>query len=111
MHSGFTDLRQYLSHELQKAYKTFDWSPASGDIERVKNIWTECLEKSGGPYLFGSFTIADAMYAPVANRFMSYAVPMDGLVKSYVETIRKNPAHMSWIAAGLLETYTADKHP
>lgn len=111
MHSGFSDLRQHLSHDLQKNFQEYDWSPARADIDRVKEIWTGCLEESGGPYLFGEFSIADAMYAPVANRFVSYAVPLEGLVKKYVETIRKNPAHQSWIEAGLVETYTADKHP
>jgi glutathione S-transferase len=111
MHSGFSDLRQHLSHDLQKIFKEFNWSPARADIERVKEIWTDCLKESGGPYLFGSFTIADSMYAPVANRFMSYAVPMEGLVKDYVDTIRNNSAHKLWIEAGLKETYSADKHP
>jgi glutathione S-transferase len=111
MHSGFTDLRQHLSHDLQKNFKEFDWSPAKNDIARIKAIWTECLKESGGPYLFGSFSIADAMYAPVVNRFVSYAVPTDGFVKSYAETICANPAHKLWIEAGLRETYTADKHP
>ncbi len=69
MHSGFSDLRQHLSHDLQKNFKEYDWSKADADIKRVKEIWTGCLKESGGPYLFGSFTIADAMYAPVANRF------------------------------------------
>ena len=110
MHSGFSDLRQHLSHDLQKNFKEFNWSKAAKDIARVKEIWTECLSKSGGPYLFGTFSIADAMYAPVVNRFMSYAVPMDGMVKSYVDTIRANSSHKLWIEAGLLETYSADKH-
>lgn len=111
MHSGFSDLRHYLSHDLQKNFKEFNWSPAASDIARIKKIWTECLETSGGPYLFGAFTIADAMYAPVVNRFMSYAVPMEGIVKTYAETLRNNPSHKLWIEAGLLETYSADKHP
>lgn len=111
MHSGFSDLRHHLSHDLQKNFKEFNWSPARTDIDRVKAIWTECLKKSGGPYLFGSFSIADAMYAPVVNRFVSYAVPMEGVVKEYVDTMRANPAHKLWIEAGLLETYSADKHP
>lgn len=111
MHSGFSDLRQHLSHDVQKNFKEFDWTPARSDIERVKEIWKKSLGFSKGPYLFGEFSIADAMYAPVANRFVSYAVPMEGVVKSYVETIRANPAHKRWIEAGLLETYSADKHP
>ena len=50
------------------------------------------------------------MYAPVVNRFISYGVKSEGLVKSYVDTIRSHPSHQEWIAAGLKETYTADKH-
>ncbi len=111
MHSGFSDLRRHLSHDLHKNLKDFDWSPAKSDIERIKEIWTQCLEESEGPYLFGEFSIADAMFAPVANRFVSYGVPVEGVVKNYVETIRSNPSHKLWIEAGLLETYTADKHP
>lgn len=111
MHSGFSDLRQHLSHDLHKNFKEYNWSPARADIDRVKEIWMCCLKESGGPYLFGSFTIADAMYAPVANRFMSYAVPLEGLVKDYVDTIRADEAHKLWIEAGLKETYSADKHP
>lgn len=110
MHSGFTNLRQYLSHDIQKNYTTFDSSAARDDIERMKAIWTECLTKYKGPYLFGEFSIADAMFAPVANRFVSYAVEMDGLVKNYVDTIRGNAGHKLWINEGLKETYIADKH-
>ncbi len=111
MHSGFQDLRQHLSHDVQKNHKEYDWTPARADIERVKEIWKKSLSFSGGPYLFGEFTIADAMYAPVANRFISYAVPMEGVVKEYVEIIRSNKAHKLWIEAGMKETYSADKHP
>lgn len=110
MHSGFSDLRQHLSHDIQKNFKEFDYSAAKADIQRIKDIWTECLKKSGGPYLFGDFSIADAMYAPVANRFVSYAVPMEGLVQDYVGVLRANSAHDLWIEAGLAETYIADKH-
>lgn len=110
MHSGFTQLRHYLSHDIQKNLKEFDSSPARGDIERIKAIWTECLGKYRGPYLFGEFSIADAMFAPVVNRFVSYAVDTDGAVKRYVDTMRAHPAHREWIAEGLKETYIADKH-
>lgn len=110
MHSGFSDLRKYLSHDIQKNYSTFDSSPAKEDIERVKAIWTECLAKYKGPYLFGEFSIADAMFAPVCNRFVSYAVKLEGPVKAYVETMRGNPSHKEWITEGLKETYIADKH-
>jgi glutathione S-transferase len=107
---AFTDLRNYLSHDLQKNLKDYDWSPAKKDIERIKEIWTECLTKSGGPYLFRSFTIADGMFAPVVNRFVSYGVPVDGLVKKYIENLRVNKSHLQWIEAGLAENYIAEFH-
>lgn len=110
MHSGFTELRKHLSHDLQKNLKDFDSSPAQVDIQRIKQIWTDCLTKSRGPYLFGDFSIADAMFAPVVNRFVSYGVKSDGPIEQYVKTIRENVAHRLWIRDGLTETFTADKH-
>jgi glutathione S-transferase len=111
MHSGFQNMRTHMSHDLQKELKNFDHSPAQKDIDRVKEIWADCLKKSGGPYLFGKeFTIADAMYAPVVNRFVSYGVPTDGVIKTYVNTIRNLPAHAEWIKEGLAEAYLAPLH-
>ena len=103
MHSSFEDMREHMSHDIQTVHETFDHGRAKGDIARVKQIWTECLAKSGGPYLFGEFSIADAMYAPVVNRFITYAVPLEGAVAKYVETMRKNRAHAEWIDAAMKE--------
>ncbi len=115
MHSGFTTMRSKMSHDLQKQHKTFVSSEANGDINRIKEIWIECLKVSNGPFLFGKFSIADAMYAPVVNRFVSYAVPVDdkkeSLVAIYIRTMRELPAHQKWIQAGLLETIDAPFHP
>lgn len=114
MHSGFQTMRQMMSHDLQKQHTTFVSDAANSDIKRVKEIWTECLRKSGGPFLFGSFTIADAMYAPVVNRFVSYAVPVDTKAESevakYMKAMRELPAHQKWIQAGLKETIEAPFH-
>jgi len=103
MHSGFQRLRENLPHDLQKELKDFDWTVARQDIERIWQIWTECLTASGGPFLFKEFSIADAMFAPVVNRFVSYGVPTEGLVRKYVEWMREVPAHREWIRAGLSE--------
>lgn len=115
MHSGFQVMREVMSHDLQKRQKTFVSHAAREDIDRVKEIWTECLRRSGGPFLFGAFSIADAMYAPVVNRFLTYAVPVDPArepeVERYLRTIRELPAHRRWIEAALLETYDAPLHP
>lgn len=103
MHSGFQTLRTHLPHDLKKNLKDFDASVAQVDIERIKTIWSECLQKSGGPFLFGSFTIADAMYAPVVNRFISYGVPVQGGLASYMDSVRALPAHRQWIDQALAE--------
>ncbi len=73
------------------------------DIERISDIWSQCLEKSGGPWLFGEFGIVDAMFAPVALRFHSYQPRLPAKASAYVQTHVKNPALMEWIAAGRIE--------
>jgi glutathione S-transferase len=110
MHSGFSDMRRILSHDLQKELKDFDYSQAQADIDRVQQIWKECLKKSKGPFLFGDFSIADAMYAPVVNRFISYGVKYDSELDAYIKNIRNLPAHQEWITAGMKETYLAPLH-
>jgi glutathione S-transferase len=115
MHSGFQVMRERMSHDLQLTQKSFVSHEAREDIERVKEIWTTCLQRSGGPFLFGSFSIADAMYAPVVNRFLSYAVPVDPAsepeVAAYLRSIRELPAHQKWIEAAVRETYETPLHP
>ena len=88
MHSGFSTLRELLPHDIQREVKNFDVGKAKGDIDRIKSIWRDCLQKYGGPFLFGNFSIADAMYAPGVNRFKSYAVPLSGDVQKYAENMR-----------------------
>jgi glutathione S-transferase len=104
MHAGFSMMRSLMSHNIQKRIPRFDWSQAQADVERVLKIWDEALKKSGGPFLFGDFTIADAMYAPVCNRFITYDVPLTGgAAKDYVTRVRELPAHQEWIQAALKE--------
>lgn len=74
------------------------------DIERVCDIWTRCLENSGGPWLFGEFGIVDAMFAPVALRFYSYQPVLPARAAAYAQTQLNNPALKAWIAAGQVET-------
>ena len=100
MHGGFQAMREHMSHDLQKKLTGFDWSAAKEDVHRVWAIWSECLKKSGGPFLFGAFSIADAMYAPVANRFITYGLPLDATCAGYVRTLRALPAHRLWLEAG-----------
>jgi glutathione S-transferase len=105
MHSGFMNLRSALPMNLRARHKSFKvFSGARPDIERIKSIWTECLSTYGGPYLFGaSPTVADAMYAPVCTRFVTYAVPLDGALAAYNQRILAWQLMQEWTAAALAE--------
>lgn len=92
MHSGFQNLRSALPMNLKARHESFKiFSGARPDVERIKEIWTECLttQKGGydGPYLYGRLTIADAMYAPVCTRFRTYAVELPPLLQDYCDAI------------------------
>lgn len=105
MHSGFSALRSALPMNLKARFPNFTvWSRAQGDIARVTEIWRDCLQRYGGPYLFGAGrTLADAMYAPVATRFLTYDVRLDDACAAYCATIMAMPEMQSWIDAARLE--------
>ncbi|MBI5129208.1 MAG: glutathione S-transferase family protein [Rhodopseudomonas palustris] len=104
IHSGFTTLRASLPVNLKGHFPGFKiWPRAQADIDRVCTIWRECLDRSGGPFLFGPRTMADAMYAPVVTRFMTYDVKLDAGLASYARTIMEMSEMREWIAAALLE--------
>ncbi len=110
MHSGFQAMRSIMSHHLKKTYTNFDWSGAKADVARVKEIWRSCLQESGGPFLFGDFTIADAMYAPVVNRFITYGIPIEDSIRGYVDAVRNLPAHQKWIQGAMEEDFIVAKY-
>ncbi len=110
MHSGFTNLRTDLSFHAKKKFTDFDLRNAQVDIDRIKEIWTACLAQSNGPFLFGNFSIADAMYAPVVGRFQTYSVPVDGVCKKYCDEILNLPAMISWYEGANTEDFIAAKH-
>jgi len=105
MNSGFANLRSALPMNLKVRHKTFKiWAGALPDIQRIEAIWRECLARYGGPYLFGARrTMADAMFAPVATRFVTYAVPLDAACAAYAKTIMAMAEMKLWIAAALKE--------
>jgi glutathione S-transferase len=104
MHSGFYNLRSALPMNLKADYPAFRiWAGARHDIDRVIAIWSECLSTYGGPYLFGKLSVADAMYAPVCGRFLTYHVPLDDRLTAYCQTIMKWPAMAEWVAAAKTE--------
>jgi glutathione S-transferase len=106
MHSGFSALRTEMPMNCRKCVDDHPASEAcANDIARIKSIWRESRQRFGnaGDFLFGSFSIADAMYAPVMFRFLSYGVALDGIERAYVETLRALPAIADWLADAATE--------
>ncbi|HET9239808.1 MAG TPA: glutathione S-transferase family protein [Oligoflexus sp.] len=104
MHSGFGAMRQQLSMNVTKRFSTPDLTDdTQSDLKRVFDIWNECLNRSGGPFLFGSFTIADAMYAPVTTRLTTYSIPLTGAIEKYVHTMGALPAMQEWVRSAIGE--------
>jgi glutathione S-transferase len=101
IHSGFHNLRSALPMNLRAQHEQFKiFSGARPDIERIEEIWEDCLARYGGPFLFGKKpTMADAMYAPVATRFVTYAVPLRDAPAAYRDTIMAWPPMREWIEA------------
>ena len=93
MHAGFTALRAACPMNMRRAPSSLSVDDkVIKDVRRIEEIWRQCLDKSGGPFLFGDFTIADGMYAPIVNRLEIYELSSSQAVKSYTSTI-KNLQH------------------
>jgi glutathione S-transferase len=104
MHSGFSSLRSALPMNLKARFPGHKiWARAVADIERITAIWRECLTTYGGPYLFGKRSMADAMYAPVVTRFLTYDVKLDSQCSAYCACIMALPEMIEWVAAARLE--------
>jgi glutathione S-transferase len=104
MHSGFTNLRSALPMNLKARHTGFKvWTGAQADIDRITTIWRECFANYHGPYLFGALTIADAMYAPVVTRFLTYDVKLDADCAGYCDRITALPDMIAWREAAMLE--------
>jgi glutathione S-transferase len=108
MHSGFQALRGALPMNLGRRYGTRDRGAAvAADVARIGAIWREARDRfgAGGPFLFGAFSGADAMYAPVVTRFDTYAVPVDPVCRAYMDAILSLPAFTAWRDAALQEPW------
>ena len=107
MHSGFTALRHDLPMEIN-AYKPHQnrTAEAEADIARIVSIWQSCRKRFGqnGPFLFGAFSIADAMFAPVVWRFQTYAVSLPPEARAWLDTMTALPAMQEWRAGAVAET-------
>jgi glutathione S-transferase len=106
MHSSFVELRNQMPMNIRKVKPGAGATPgALADIARVDALWRECLAASGGPFLFGEFSIADAMYAPVVMRFNSYQPKLSPEAAAYAQRVNALPAVAEWVEAGRRETH------
>ena len=109
MHAGFMALRENMPFDLRNPDKRGQgMTPGvEKDIARITGMWSECRARwgSGGDFLFGHFTVADAFYAPIAGRFHTYAPPLDDVARAYVATIFALPAMQEWLAAAEKEPW------
>ncbi|MEK6350897.1 MAG: glutathione S-transferase family protein [Burkholderia sp.] len=109
MHSGFMAMRSDMPLDIRAALPGRKLSAAAlADVARVDALWRDCLAASGGPFLFGAFTIADAMYAPVVLRFVTYAPPLSEIAAGYVERMLAEPAVAAWADDARRETRVFD---
>jgi glutathione S-transferase len=110
MHAGFQALRAHLPMNLKRTPAPRDLpAEAEADIARVEEIWRACRARGAGPFLFGAFSGADAMYAPVVTRFETYRVPVDPEIRAYMDAILGLPAYREWRDAALAEPWASAK--
>lgn len=106
MHSGFAALRTDAPMNIRRRTDAGRMTAAGlADASRVDALWRGWLDASGGPFLFGAWSIADAMYAPVATRFMTYDIPRSPEADAYIRALVNEPHMAAWIAAADAESY------
>jgi glutathione S-transferase len=105
MHAGFAPLRGSMGMNVRRSFPGIGMNAAvAADIARIETIWHDSLTRFGGPFLLGAFSIADAMYAPVATRFKTYAVALSNTAQGYVDRLLSLPAMREWYAGANAET-------
>lgn len=112
MHSGFVPLRSECGMNLHRPIRAVALSDdARANVTRIQDIWADCHTRYGkqGPFLFGAFSAADAMYAPVVHRFRTYAIPVKREAQPYVDAMMALPAFQQWTRDGLAETLLIDR--
>jgi glutathione S-transferase len=108
MHAGFVPLRRLLPMNMWRPVQKRDLTPeVQSNVRRIEAMWTDCRTRFGasGPFLFGAFGAADAMYAPVVSRFHTYAVEVNAVARAYMDAVMALPAWGEWRAAALKEPW------
>jgi glutathione S-transferase len=109
MHAGFSSLRSHAPMNLRASHPgKVSLDSVRKDLHRLETLWGGLLQRFGGPFLFGEFSAADAMFAPVATRIRTYALPVSDVASSYVEAIYSLPAFQTWLAMALKEPWVVD---
>ncbi|MBI1906935.1 MAG: glutathione S-transferase [Rhodocyclales bacterium] len=109
MHAGFGALRQHFPMNIEANLPEIgqlvlrDHADVRRDVARIVDMWTALLKRSGGPMLFGQFSIADAFYAPLCMRLTTYGVPVPPDIAAYVQRVRELPGVAAWITDALAE--------
>jgi glutathione S-transferase len=110
MHSGFVALRNECGMNIHRKVGAIALSDdARANIARIQQIWAECHRRYGGPFLFGAFGAADAMYAPVVHRFRTYAIEITPDARHYFDAMMAQPAFQQWTREGLAETLLIER--
>jgi glutathione S-transferase len=115
MHSGFVSLREQMPMNIRASYPDRVRVPddaVNHDIDRIQTAWRDCRRAHGqdGPFLFGSFTIADAFFAPVVSRFKTYAVDMDDTCRAYADAVWKHADVQTWAAGAKKESWVIPQY-
>src|SRR5262249_4051939 len=106
MHAGFVPLRRHCPMNFWRPVKRRELTEeVVADVRRIDAMWGECLERHGGPFLFGRFTAADAMYAPVVSRLHTYDIPVGAAERAYMDAMMALPAWAEWKRAALTEPW------
>ena len=113
MHTGFSTLRQAMPMNVSASLPGRGWNLAvQDDIDRLVAMWRECLSASGGPLLFGAFTIADAFFAPVVSRLATYGAVLPDDIAAYRDRVLALAGMRAWCAAAAAETeFLEDDEP
>ncbi len=104
MHSGFSALRTHLPMNLrarlpEQGRAALAREDVAADVARIKAIWAEALDVTGGPFLYGNYSIADSFFAPVITRFVTYDIPIPAALKTWCEYMLSLPAMQDWTEA------------
>jgi glutathione S-transferase len=107
VHSGFTELRRLMPMDVVSRFGPPGRLPRglAGDVARIMAIWEQCRARNAGkgPFLFGAFSVADCMMAPIVTRFMTHGVPLEGVVEDYVDSVMSWPDMVTWCNAAAAE--------